>query len=184
MPHAPGRVTVAAVGEDKADALGKAALIAERIANDPIMSALMPPQARAAIVVAKGLAASAKRGSKYVKHFWRKLRGPGKKRLAKVLHSEAAAKEQAEVAGIRSLVKKAVKYGTPQGWAYMAGKKALKKIRKRKAKGGRARARAERAQQEAPEQPEQEAPEQDSPDMESQDYGGGDNGEQYDEGEE
>lgn len=96
VPHAPGHMTIAAVGDDRADALGKAALVAERIANDPIMRALMPPQAVVAIKAAKGLAAAAGRGSRVLRGFWGKLRGPGKKRLAAVLHAEAVKREQSE----------------------------------------------------------------------------------------
>lgn len=94
VPGAPGKLTLAAVGDDRADALGKAALIAERIASDPVMRALMPPQALVAIKAAKGLSAAARRGSHVLRHFWGKLRGPGKKRLAAVLHTEAQEREQ------------------------------------------------------------------------------------------
>ncbi len=94
IPGAPGRMTVAAVGDDRADALGRAALVAERIVSDPIMKALMPPQALVALKAAKGLSAAAKRGSHVLRHFWGKLRGPGKKRLASVLHKEAVQREQ------------------------------------------------------------------------------------------
>lgn len=93
IPGGPGRMTVAAVGDDRADALGRAALVAERIVSDPIMQALMPPQALVAIKAAKGLSAAAKRGSHVLRHFWGKLKGPGKKRLAAVLHKEATERE-------------------------------------------------------------------------------------------
>jgi hypothetical protein len=86
---APGRVTVAAIGDDRADALAKASLIAEHIAQDPILSALMPPQALVAIKAAKGLSAAAKRGTRTLKRFWGRLRGPGKRRLAAALHDDA-----------------------------------------------------------------------------------------------
>lgn len=89
----PGRVKAIAVGDSRADALANAALVAERIANDPVMQALMPPQALAAIQAAKGLASAAKQGSQVLKGFWHKLHGPGKKRLAKVLHDEARERE-------------------------------------------------------------------------------------------
>lgn len=94
IPGGPGHMRVAAVGDDRADALGRAALIAERIASDPVMRALMPPQAIVAIKAAKGLSAAAKRGSHVLRHFWGQLRGPGKKRLASVLHAEAVKREQ------------------------------------------------------------------------------------------
>lgn len=107
-------ITVAAIGDDRADALAKAAVIAERIAQDPIMSALLPPQALAAIKAAKGLSAAAKRGTRTLKRFWGRLRGPGKKRLAEALHRDAQVAdlelgfvEPHEVGfGIRSLFKK------------------------------------------------------------------------------
>src|SRR5690349_16972847 len=94
MPGGPGHMRIAAVGDDRADALGRAALVAERIASDPIMRALMPPQALVAIKAAKGLSAAAKRGSHVLRYFWGKLKGPGKKRLAEVLHKEAVEREQ------------------------------------------------------------------------------------------
>lgn len=89
IPTHVGKLTVAAVGEDRADALAKASLIAERIVSDPILRAIMPPQAAAAIKAAKGLAAAAKRGPRVLRHFWGRIRGPGKKRLAEALHVEA-----------------------------------------------------------------------------------------------
>jgi hypothetical protein len=95
--HSPGRIQAMAVGDTRADALKNAALVAERIANDPVLSALMPPQAMAAIKAAKGLASAAQQGSHVLKHFWHSLHGPGKKRLAKALHDEAVEEERAEV---------------------------------------------------------------------------------------
>lgn len=96
IPTREGRVTVAVVGDSRADALGRAALIAERIASDPVMSALMPPQALAAIKAAKGLASAAKRGTRTLRRFWGHLHGPGKRRLAAALHEEAAKREASE----------------------------------------------------------------------------------------
>jgi len=89
----PGTVIAACVGDDKADALAKAAALAERIAADPVMSAMMPPEAMPAIKAAKLLAGAAKRGSRTLRAVWRSLRGPGKRRLAKVLHTEAVKQE-------------------------------------------------------------------------------------------
>lgn len=86
---APGRITVAALGDSRADALARASLLAEHISQDPIMSALMPPQALVAIKAAKGLSAAAKRGTKTLRHFWGRLRGAGKRRLAAALHEDA-----------------------------------------------------------------------------------------------
>lgn len=93
---APGRVSVVAVGEGKADALAKAALIAEHIAKDPVMSALLPPQALPAIMAAKALAAAAHNGPAAIKHLWGRIRGEGKKRLASVLHAEAVKLDEDE----------------------------------------------------------------------------------------
>jgi hypothetical protein len=89
LPSIDGCATVAGVGDDKADALSRAASVAHRIMEDPVMSALIPPQARAAIVAARGLAAAAQRGPRVLKSFWRRIKGPGKKRLAKALLDEA-----------------------------------------------------------------------------------------------
>lgn len=92
-PDVPGKLIVAAVGDDRADALAKAALLAERISNDPVMRALMPPQATAAIKAAKGLAAAAKRGKRTLRRVWGRIHGPGKRRLAKALHDDRNAIE-------------------------------------------------------------------------------------------
>ena len=96
IPMQVGSLSVSAVGDDRADALAKAALVAERIVNDPVMRALMPPQAAAAIKAAKGLAAAAKRGTRTLRRVWGMLRGPGKRRLAAVLHKEAQAHERGD----------------------------------------------------------------------------------------
>lgn len=97
MPGGGGAMSVAGVGDSKADALARAASIAHRIMEDPVMSALMPPQAKAAIVAARGLAAAAKRGKRVLKSFWRRLKGPGKKRLARALLDEVKKQNTADV---------------------------------------------------------------------------------------
>lgn len=102
IPTQVGSLSVSAVGDDRADALAKAALVAERIINDPVMRALMPPQAAAAIKAAKGLAAAAKRGTRTLRRVWGMLRGPGKRRLAAVLHKEAEAHERGESPAVPS----------------------------------------------------------------------------------
>ncbi len=61
------------------------------------MKALMPPQATAAIAAAKGLAAAAKRGLPTLRHFWSKIHGPGKKRLAEALAKDAPSDEASDV---------------------------------------------------------------------------------------
>lgn len=135
-----GIITVGAFGSSQADALHKASLIAERIVNDPIMSAIIPPQARTAILATKKLAGAAKQGSRFFRKMWRRYQGPGIKRVAKALHDEAMKHEghsDAQVAGFWGAVKKvaktAAKYSAP-GLAYR-GARALKrkatKVRKR-----------------------------------------------------
>jgi hypothetical protein len=142
-----GVITIGAFGDTKADALHKASVIAERIASDPVLQAILPPGTMAAIQATKKLSTAAKRGSKALRSLWRKIRGPGKKRLVKALHKEAAQLEgysSAEVAGLWSGIKKAArgvakgvkvtaKYGTPAGLTYMAAKKISRKLRKRPA---------------------------------------------------
>ena len=53
------------------------------------MSALMPPQARAAITAARVLSKAAERGTPALRSALRTVRGPGKRRLAKVLAPDA-----------------------------------------------------------------------------------------------
>lgn len=98
IPTECGAVNVQAVGGTKAEALMRAATIAQRIAEDPVMRALMPPQARAAIVAAKVLSVAARQGPAHLRRLWRHMKGPGKKRLAAALVEEA---QKAEVSGIR-----------------------------------------------------------------------------------
>ena len=72
-----------ATGPTKAKALVKAAGLAEQVANNPVVSALLPPQAtlalKAATIIGKSAAAgkAAEALSKYT--------GPGVKRLMKAL---------------------------------------------------------------------------------------------------
>lgn len=157
-------ITVGAFGSSQADALHKAALIAERIANDPIMAAILPPQARAAIVATKKLASAAKRGSRFFRHMWKRFNGPGIQRVARALHDEAMKNEghtDAEVAGfwsrVKHIAKKAAKYGTVPGLIYTAAKAARRKKRKR------AITPPPEAPQQEDEQPEDEQPEPPQP---------------------
>lgn len=85
IPTGIGVITVAGVGDSRTEALARAALVAEKIASDPVLSAIMPPGTLAAIKATKGLAAASAAGIKTLKGFWRGLRGPGKKRLAEAL---------------------------------------------------------------------------------------------------
>lgn len=135
---AEGRITCGAVGDTKADALHRASLLAERIASDPVLSALMPPQAKAAIAAAKALGGAAARGLPALRSIWGKLRGKGKKRLAAALVHEAAAEAPpSEVAGFESLISAAAKFATSdKGKAALRKAKALvRRKRKRKGKG-------------------------------------------------
>lgn len=83
----PAFVSAVAVGDTKADAIAKAAQVAERIASDPVIRALVPPQARAAIAVTKGLASAARRGLPTLRRVWGSL-SPKSKALAKELATE------------------------------------------------------------------------------------------------
>lgn len=128
-----GVIAVGAFGSSQADALHKAALIAERIANDPIISAILPPQARTAIIATKKLAGAAKRGSRFFRQMWKRYQGPGIKRVAKALHDEAMRAEgysDVEVAGFWSAAKKvaktATKYSAP-GLIYRGGRAVVRK---------------------------------------------------------
>lgn len=98
IPTDYGAVNVATVGGSKADALMRAATIAKRISEDPVMSAIMPPQAHAAIAASKALSVAAKEGPGALKKLWRRMKGPGKKRLAEALAEEA---RKSQVSGTR-----------------------------------------------------------------------------------
>lgn len=195
IPTEVGAVQVATLGGTKADALMRAATIAQRISEDPVMAALMPPQAAAAINAAKALSAAARKGPKTLKRLWGKIRGPGKKRLA-----EALAKEAAETSGMgamywgqRSDVKQPNR-GSWQEWLdydhedeydaepyddeydYELGRR---KRKRRKRKGG---ARRERGRDDAPiDEPQAPVDTQAQPQAYYEDEQPADNGE-YDDG--
>jgi hypothetical protein len=152
VPDAPGRLTVAAVGEDKADALAKAALLAERITSDPVMASMMPPEAASALRTAKGLAAAAKRGLPTLQRAWGMLRGPGKRQLARVLAEDMAKREEV---GIAPLAIFAAKYG-PGAARKAAAMYKARKARKRK-----------RAREPSEETPEAEPPQESESESES-----------------
>lgn len=178
----PGKVVAACMGDDRADALKKASVLAERIATDPVMQALMPPEALPAIRAARALATAAQAGSGPLRALWGRLRGPGKQRLARALHAEAVKLEKAERAveggdwvpgywagqpgpdnvelGFAPFAILAAKYGPVAAKAMVKAYKARKR-RKAEAKRARARAQAKREQPEPePEQPEQPEDEQ------------------------
>jgi hypothetical protein len=113
IPTDVGSVCVAAVGGSKAEALMRAATIAQRISEDPVMAALMPPQATAAIAAAKALSVAAKRGPAALKSLWSRIKGPGKQRLAAALHEEAT--QESGYFGKRSSVRQPNR-GAWQSW--------------------------------------------------------------------
>jgi len=169
----PGTVICAACGDDKADALAKAALLAERIAQDPVMSSIMPPEALRAIRVAKVMAAAAKRGPDALRSIWGRIRGPGKRRLARVLHAEAVelsgypgewmwaeefVGDDGDELGILPFAVLAAKYGP------IVARKMYAAYKRRKAAKRRAKA-AKREREQAPE-PEATEPEADNEESE------------------
>ena len=99
LEHSPGRfvgtvtwrgkayeVTVRALGDSTVNATQRATALAKAIAGNPIMAALMPPQAVMAIKVGSRLATIAKSGGKpALKAAVKALKGPGAKRLARAL---------------------------------------------------------------------------------------------------
>lgn len=87
VENAPGRITATAVARTKAGALAKAASIAERLASDPVIRSVIPPQAMASIKVAKGLAAAARHGLPTLRRAFRFL-SPKSKALALNLASD------------------------------------------------------------------------------------------------
>jgi hypothetical protein len=87
VENAPGRIVATGVAATKAAAVSKAASIAERIVSDPVIRALVPPQAMASIKVAKGLAAAARHGLPTLRRAWGFL-SPKSKALAAHLASD------------------------------------------------------------------------------------------------
>jgi hypothetical protein len=84
MPTGPVTATaVTATGKSKASAVSRAAGLANQIATNPIVSALLPPGAGPALKVAGKLANAVKSGT--AKKYLKKLKGPGAKRLMKAL---------------------------------------------------------------------------------------------------
>lgn len=78
-----GALAVSQVAKSKTSAILKAAGLAAKIAENPIMSTLLPPGTAKAIKIAGKLAAAVKlgKGAKFLK----KLTGKGAKRLIKKL---------------------------------------------------------------------------------------------------
>jgi len=133
LPSIGGQATVAGIGKDKADALARATSVAHRIVGDPVIGALTPEQTHAAITAARGLAAAAQRGLPTLRHFWGRIQGQGKKRLARTLMEEAAKRESAEDVGFLPIALIAAKYG-PSAIKMVRkyGPGVLKKLKKRR----------------------------------------------------
>jgi len=97
------RISVKAEGESKAEAIARAARLAEQILNDPLVQAAIPPQALAAIKGAKLLALAGHAGLHKLGRLWGRLGGRNKRRLALALAKEAARRDHGPeaVEGIR-----------------------------------------------------------------------------------
>lgn len=78
-----GGVVTKARGDTRAEAISRAAVLAQNALDNPVIKAVMPPQARIAFEVAKRLGLAQKSGTLAVAAS--KVVGPGAKRLAKVL---------------------------------------------------------------------------------------------------
>lgn len=78
-----GAVSVKARGADKALALGKAAVLAKQFTENPVLAAIMPPQAALAVKAVSALSKSAAAGR--LAETAGKFAGPAMKRLGKVL---------------------------------------------------------------------------------------------------
>lgn len=72
-------------GPDGAAALMQAANLADTLLQDPLLAAVIPPQATVAIAATRHLAEAAQVGGGILSRLWRSIKGPGKKRLAKAL---------------------------------------------------------------------------------------------------
>lgn len=93
----PGKLMSVAKGITKAQALRRAASLAERVAQDPVMRAIMPEAALSAIQTAKTLAAAAQEGPRTLAAYLDGVHTPEAARLASVLAKETARKATREV---------------------------------------------------------------------------------------
>ncbi len=89
VPTYAGALRVTGVGDFWSDALGAAVKVAARITDDPVIAAIMPPQATIAIEAIRKIAAASAKGPDALKAKLDEFNGPGKTRLLKVLHTEA-----------------------------------------------------------------------------------------------
>jgi len=85
-----GDIDVSAEGDSKAEALEKAALVAERITSDPVFMTMMPPQVTLAVLAAKMLGRAAGIGMPELRAMFGTLKGKGQRRLARSLARETA----------------------------------------------------------------------------------------------
>lgn len=74
-----------ATGDTKAEALARATTMASHIFSDPVVQAIIPPQARMAVQSAKVLAAAGGAGIRKLRGLWGRLRGANKRKLALAL---------------------------------------------------------------------------------------------------
>ena len=89
IPTTCGAVRVTGVGGWFSDALSVASSVAKQITSDPVMSAILPPQASMAINAVRQLSNAAQQGAPALRAAMTQFTGPGTRRLAKVLHTEA-----------------------------------------------------------------------------------------------
>lgn len=90
---APGAIVATAHGADIADALARAAAIAARIADDPVMAVLMPGETLDRLDDVRDLARAAQDGPEALREAWADIPpSRSKQALCAVLHKEANAR--------------------------------------------------------------------------------------------
>ena len=98
-----GDVSASAEGDSQAEALEKAALVAERITSDPVFMTMMPPQVTLAVLAAKMLGRAAGIGMPELRAMFGTLKGKGQRRLARQLARETADNERRPEVGARRM---------------------------------------------------------------------------------
>lgn len=83
IPAEDGNVSVSAKGNTGAEALERAANVAQSIMDDPSVAPFVPPEARAAVAGARVLARAASSG--FLSSLFNRLTGSNKRKLARVL---------------------------------------------------------------------------------------------------
>ena len=76
----PGKIAMKAPGKTKAEAVARAAGLAQKIASDPIIASLLPPQAKIGLKALSLISVAAKTGQ--VKALASKFKSPKLKKLA------------------------------------------------------------------------------------------------------